>query len=358
MLPSQNIDIDLAGLIYTSGSTGFSKGVMMTHQNIMAAVCSITTYLKNTEDDIIFDALPLSFDYGLYQVFMAFYMGATLIVEKDFVYVQPLLKLFQDEKVTGLPLVPTMISLLLQAENFSQFDLSHVRYISSTGSVLPLWQIEKIRRVLPHVQIFSMYGLTECKRVSYLDPAEIDHRPHSVGKAMPNLEVFIADDQGNPLPPEQVGELVIRGATVMQGYWNDSEGTEARIKPGRYPADRLLFSGDLFKMDAEGFLYFVGRKDEMLKVKGERLYPKEVENVLLQFPGVQETAVIGVKDELWGHTLKAFILPSDQNNKPDTKQLMLHCLRKLEAFAIPKEIEFVESFPRTSTGKIDKKQLK
>lgn len=354
----KNIDLNLAGLIYTSGSTGFPKGVMMTHLNIITAVRSIIDYLNNQKDDVVFNALPLSFDYGLYQVFMTFYFGGTLILEKDFDYVQIILKIIQEEKVTCLPLVPTMISLLFGAKNLQNFNFSHLRYISSTGSQLPLWQIEKIRMTWPNIKIFSMYGLTECKRVSFLAPDEIDKRPMSVGKAIPNLEIFIVNEQGEQLEIEQVGELVVRGTSVMKGYWNDPKGTSDRIRTSHISSGLLLYTGDLFRMDSDGFLYFEGRKDEMLKVKGERIYPKEIENVISQMMNIQEVAVIGIKDNLWGAILKAFIKLKDNNSPPNKQNVMHYCRHKLEAFSIPRDIVFVESFPRTSTGKVDKKMLK
>lgn len=352
-----NISIDLAGLIYTSGSTGFPKGVTMTHLNIMTAVHSIISYLKNTPDDIIIDALPLSFDYGMYQIFMCMTFGGTLIIEKDMVYIYHILKIIEQEKVTGFPCVPTIFSLLLKMKNFEKFDLSHLRYITNTGAAFPVPQIRRLRQLLPHVQIYSMYGLTECKRVAYLDPAQIDQRPQSVGKAMPNLEVFIVDENGNRLGPNQVGELVVRGASVMQGYWNSPEETAQKIKPGRYPLERFLYTGDLFRMDEEGFLYFLGRKDDLLKIKGERVSPKEIENVLYQMENIHEAAVIGVPDEVWGNYIKAFIVPVNHESIPDKKEIIKFCQERLESWAVPKEIVFIDSLPKTANGKIDKAKL-
>lgn len=352
-----NISIDLAGLIYTSGSTGFPKGVTMAHLNIMTAVESIISYLKNTPDDIIIDALPLSFDYGMYQIFMCMTFGGTLIIQKDMVYIYQILKIIEQEKVTGFPCVPTIFSLLLKMKNFEKFDLSHLRYITNTGAAFPVPQIRRLRLLLPHVQIYSMYGLTECKRVAYLDPAQIDQRPQSVGKAMPNLEVFIVDENGNQLGPNQVGELVVRGASVMQGYWNSPEETAQKIKPGRYPLERFLYTGDLFLMDEEGFLYFLGRKDDLLKIKGERVSPKEIENVLYQMENIHEAAVIGVPDEVWGNYIKAFIVPVNHENIPDKKEIIKFCQERLESWAVPKEIVYIDSLPKTANGKIDKAKL-
>jgi amino acid adenylation domain-containing protein len=353
----QNINIDLAGLIYTSGSTGFPKGVTMSHLNIMTAVNSISTYLRNVSEDIVIDVLPLSFDYGLYQVFMVFTFGGTLILQRDMVYIYKILKIIEEEKVTGFPCVPTIYSLLLKMKNLSKFNLSHLRYITNTGAAFPVPQIRQLRELLPHVQIFSMYGLTECKRVAYLEPEEIDDHADSVGKAMPNLEVFIVDEDGKRLGPGEIGELVVRGASVMQGYWNSPEETDKRIKPGRYPLERFLYTGDLFKMDEEGYLYFIGRKDDLLKIKGERVAPKEIENVIYQIENIQEVAVVGIPDEIWGKYIKAYIVSKNSTVKLDQKSIIMHCQKYLESYSVPKEIEFIKELPKTSNGKIDKNKL-
>ena len=354
---SENIDIDIAGIIYTSGSTGFPKGVTMTHLNMVSAVRSITKYLRNTEDDILLNVLPLSFDYGLYQVLMCYYLGGTLILQKDMVYIYKIIEVLQKEKVTGFPIVPTILSLLLHMKNPELIDLGNLRYISSTGAVLQLQHIRKFRSLFPHVQLFSMYGLTECKRVSYLEPEEIDKKPTSVGKAMPNLEVRIVDDNWSELPPNTTGKLIVRGASVMQGYWNDTKGTNEKIKQGRYPFERFLDTGDLFTMDEEGYLYFVGRNDDLLKVKGERVAPREVENVLCQYPGIIDAVVVGMTDEDWGNCVRAFIVPDDGYNSIDSHAIIRYCKEHLEDIAVPRELIIVKELPKNQNGKIDKKSL-
>src|SRR5204862_3207526 len=201
--------IDLAALVYTSGSTGNPKGVMLTHLNMVSAATSITTYLENREDDIILSVLPLSFDYGLYQALMAFKIGGTLVLERSFTYPHAVLDRLVREKVTGFPLVPTMAAILLQMD-LSQYDFSRVRYVTNTAAALPVEHIRRLRALFPHVTLYSMYGLTECKRVSYLPPDQLDIRPNSVGKGMPNEEVFVVDDEGRRVPPGVHGELVVR----------------------------------------------------------------------------------------------------------------------------------------------------
>jgi amino acid adenylation domain-containing protein len=353
--PEVGVDMDLAALVYTSGSTGKPKGVMLTHLNMVSAATSITTYLENTSDDVVLNVLPLSFDYGLYQVIMAFKAGATLVLEKSFTYPAAVLNRVAKERVTGFPIVPTISAILLQM-NLSQWDLSSLRYISNTGAALPGNHITRLRQTFPHVKIFSMYGLTECKRVSYLPPDQIDIRPGSVGRGMPNEDVYIVDDVGDPVGPNVVGELVIRGSNVMKGYWRMSEETDRVLKPGRFPWERVLHSGDLFRSDEEGYLYFIGRKDDIIKTRGEKVSPKEVEEVLYSAPGVAEAAVVAVPDPVLGSAIKAIVVPA-QGRSLSEKDILHYCSQHLDDFAVPKSVEFRETLPRTSSGKIAKREL-
>ncbi len=242
------IDIDLANIIYTSGSTGNPKGVMMSHFNVVSAANSITQYLENTTDDIILNSLPMSFDYGLYQVIMGFKMGATVILEKSFLYPYEIVRKIIDEKVTGFPIVPTISAILLQMEDIKKHSFDNLRYISNTAAALPVAHIKKLREFFPKTKIYSMYGLTECKRVSYLPPEQLDIRPTSVGKGMPNTEVYIVDEDGKRVGPGVIGELVVRGSNVLRGYWEMPEETSKKLRPGPYPGEMVLYSGDLFKM--------------------------------------------------------------------------------------------------------------
>jgi long-chain acyl-CoA synthetase len=349
--------VDLATLIYTSGSTGEPKGVMSTHHNMVSAARSIVQYIGNVEEDIILDVLPLSFDYGLYQVIMAFMFGGTVVLEKSFLYLHSILDRIVQEKVTGFPIVPTVVAMLLKMQDLSKYDLSSLRYMTNTGAALPVEHIRKLRNLFPHVTMISMFGLTECKRVSYLPPEELDQRPSSVGQAMPNCEVSVVDEDGNEVPPGETGELIIRGSNVMQGYWNDPVLTARAYRDGSYPAGRILYSGDYFRQDEKGFLYFLGRKDDMIKSKGERISAKEVENNICGMAGVTEAAVIGLPDEILGQAIKAYIVPAADAELTD-KQVLKYCAEHMETFMVPKYIEFMDSLPKTPNGKIDKKQLK
>jgi len=355
--PKTGIDIDLASLIYTSGSTGTPKGVMLTHLNMVSAANSITQYLENTPEDIILNVLPLSFDYGIYQVLMAFKFGGTVIQETSFLYLYEVIDRIVKEKVTGFPVVPTVVALLLKLKNLEKYDFSRLRYITNTAQALPPHYISELRRIFPHTKIYSMYGLTECKRVSYLPPGEIDRRPTSVGKAMPNSETFIVDKNGRRITkPWEIGELVIRGANVMAGYWNLPQETDRVLKPGPIPGQKVLLSGDYFKMDEEGFLYFVSRKDDLLKVAGERISPKEVENALYDIEGVAEAAVVGVPDEITGQAIKAFVVLK-KGSRLTAEDIIKWCSKHMENYMVPKYVEFREELPKSSHGKIAKKDL-
>jgi long-chain acyl-CoA synthetase len=354
-LPKKCIDIDLAALIYTSGSTGRPKGVMLTHLNIVSAATSITTYLENRPDDIILSVLPLSFDYGLYQVLMAFKIGGTVLLERSFTYPYRVIELLKQEHVTGFPIVPTISAVLLQLD-LSAHRFPALRYITNTAAVLPTEHIRRLRDLLPNVKIFSMYGLTECKRVSYLPPDQIDIRPTSVGRGMPNEEVYIVDDTGRRASAGTVGELVVRGSNVMKGYWELPEETDRMLKPGPLPGEKVLHTGDLFRMDEQGYLYFVGRKDDIIKTRGEKVSPREVEDVLHAMPGVAEVAVIGVPDEVLGEAIKA-VVRSQAGVKLTAEEVIYWCSLKLENFMVPKFVEFQGELPKTATGKISKREL-
>ena len=346
-------DSDLAMLVYTSGSTGFPKGVMMTHRNIDAAATAITTYLENREDDVILGVLPISFDYGLYQVLMAVKLGATVVLEKSFAFPQAILRRIAEEKVTGLPLVPTMAALILQMRDLQPGQYPSLRYLTNTAAALPPAHFDRLRKLFPSAKLFSMYGLTECKRCTYLPPAELDRRPGSVGIAIPGTEAYVVDEEGARVGPGIAGELVVRGAHVMQGYWDNPVATARALRPGPLPGEKVLYTGDVFRSDEEGFLYFVGRKDDIIKTRGEKVSPKEIENVLYGIPGICEAAVIGVPDAILGLAVKAVIALAPES-RLSAQDVIRHCARHLEDFMVPKLIEFREALPKTETGKISR----
>ena len=350
-----NIDVDLACLIYTSGSTGEPKGVMSDHSNIVFAAGSIIQYLGNVESDVVIGLLPLSFDYGLYQLLMVFQFGGTLVLEKGFTYPAAILKRLEEEQVTGFPGVPTIFTVLLKMD-LSGYDLSSLRYLTNTAAALPPSHIAEIREKFPWVTLFSMYGLTETKRTLYLPPDQLDQRPGSVGIPIPGTEAWIEDENGQRLETGQVGELVVRGRHVMRGYWNAPEQTAARFRAGDLPGERICYTGDLFKRDEAGFFYFVARKDDVIKSRGEKVPPKEVESVLYQLEEVQEAAVIGVPDPVLGQAIKAFVVLSPDSSLT-IANLLHHCRAYLEDFMVPRFVELRTELPKSANGKVNKLEL-
>jgi acyl-coenzyme A synthetase/AMP-(fatty) acid ligase len=244
----------------------------------------------------------------------------------------------------------------MNLSSLAQFDLGRLRMITNTAAALAEEHIRQLRDLFPQAQLFSMYGLTECKRVTYLPPAQLDVRPTSVGRGMPNEEVWLVDEAGQRLPNGSTGELVIRGSNVMRGYWRKPEQTAERLKPGPLPGEMLLYSGDLFRTDEEGYLYFVARKDDIIKSRGEKVSPKEVENVLLSMPALYEVAVVGVQDAVLGESIKAFVVlkPGQQATE---REVIRHCMERLESFMVPKHVVFLPELPKTDSGKIRKKGL-
>lgn len=352
----RGIDIDLAMLVYTSGSTGRPKGVMMTHRNLDHAAGSVIQYLGSHADDIVLNVLPMAFDYGLYQWLMAARLGATLVLEKSFAFPRVVLPVLARERVTGFPLVPTMAALIVGLRQFDPAWAASVRYLTNTAAALPPAHIERLQALFPNARLYSMYGVTESKRCTWLPPEQLARRPDSVGIAIPDTEVWVADEQGHALPPGEVGELVVRGGHVMQGYWNDDEASARALRPGRYPWERVLHTGDLFRMDADGYLYFVARKDDILKSRGEKVSPKEVENVLYALAGIREAALVGVPDPVLGMALKA-IVALDEGVHLDARAIIAHCSAHLEDYMVPRLIEFRATLPKTASGKIQRSVL-
>jgi long-chain acyl-CoA synthetase len=350
------IDIDLCSLIYTSGSTGKPKGVMLTHLNMLAAANSIVEYLENTSEDIILNCLPLSFDYGLYNLLMPFKFGGTVILEKSFIYPFQLIGLVNQEKVTGLPLIPTIISIFLQVKNLERYDFSRLRYITTTGQAFPPNHISRLCEVFPHTKIYSMYGLTECKRVLYLPPEQILTKPTSVGKAMPNTEVYLVDEQDQRISKSGiVGEMIVRGSNVMQGYWNLPEETAKTLSINNQ-GEKSLRTKDLFKMDEAGYFYFVARKDDLIKTGGEQVSPREIEDILGELAGVNEVVAFGVQHDFLGQAIKVALVLVEGSELAVT-DILEYCSLHLEKHMIPKYVEICQELPKTSTGKINRKQL-
>jgi amino acid adenylation domain-containing protein len=354
--PVPVIPLDLAAIIYTSGSTGNPKGVMQTHQAMVFAAGSLIEYLRLTRDDRILCVLPLSFDYGLYQLLMTVALGACLVLERSFAFLGQILETVRSQQVTVFPGVPTIFATLIAAHRRAALRFPTVTRVTNTAAALPEEFTGGLREIFPNALIYKMYGLTECKRVSYLAPELLEAKPGSVGKAIPGTEVYLLCADGKPVPAGEVGILHVRGPHVMSGYWNRPDLTEHMLKPGRLPGERVLCTHDLFRMDAEGFLYFVGRTDDIIKTRGEKVSPVEVENALHRIPGIREAAVVGVPDALLGEAVRAYVVADSEAN------LTPHVIRTrsgafLESYMVPSQIILCEQLPRSPNGKVNKRQL-
>jgi long-chain acyl-CoA synthetase len=350
----KTIPLDLAALIYTSGSTGQPKGVMMTHQSMVFAAGSVAQYLRLESDDRILDVLPLAFDYGLYQLLMAIRIGGTLVLERSFAFPAKTLKRVDEEEVTVFPGVPTVFATLLGMKRREPHP--SVRRITNTAAGLPPSFHDGLREVFPNALIFRMYGLTECKRVSYLEPELLDGKPTSVGRPIPGTEAFVLDEEGRPVAPGETGVLYVRGPHVMAGYWNLPEQTAHMLREGPVPGERMLCTHDNFTVDEDGLLYFVGRTDDIIKTRGEKVSPLEVENVLHAVPGVTQAAVVGVPDDVLGEAVRAFVVLREDAELTE-QDVIRACRERLENFMVPRDVLFVPELPQTDTGKVRKKSL-
>jgi acyl-CoA synthetase (AMP-forming)/AMP-acid ligase II len=348
---------DLAALIYTSGSTGFPKGVMMTHQSMVFTSWSLIEYLRLSEGDRILLLLPLAFDYGLYQLLMAITMGGSLIVEQSFTFQTSVYKQIEMFKPTVFPGVPTIYAMMIAANKKTGLSFDCIKKVTNTAAALPAEFIPDLKKIFPKALIFKMYGLTECKRVCYLEPELIDIKTGSVGKAIPGTEVFLLSPEGNPVAAGERGILHIRGPHVMLGYWHKEELSREMLRQGNLPGERILCSNDWFKMDEEGFLYFLGRTDDIIKTRGEKVSPSEIENIIYKIKGIKEVAVVGIPDAILGEAIVALVT-TYSNSLITEKEILKECTSKLELFMVPQKVIFLDEMPKSSNSKIDKKELK
>jgi acyl-CoA ligase (AMP-forming) (exosortase A-associated) len=356
--PESTIEKDLAAILYTSGSTGRPKGVMLSHAQVMAGSSIVSTYLKITNHDRILAVLPFSFDAGMNQLMTAFQQGGTLILI-NFTFAREVVQLLLKERVTGLAGVPTFWSLLAQpSSTLHKQELPHLRYITNTGGAMPQTTLATLRKLLPAASVFLMYGLTEAFRSTYLPPGELDRRPTSMGKAIPDTEILVINEDGKLCKPGEVGELVHRGPTVSMGYWGQPELTAKVLRPHPFlppevgDVEKVCYSGDYVTMDEDGYLYFVGRRDTMIKSSGFRISPTEVEEVLFRSGLLKGAAVIGIPDEVLGHVIKAFVVARD-GGPIDAEKLREFCAANMPRHMVPKTIQVLDDLPKTTSGKVD-----
>jgi acyl-CoA ligase (AMP-forming) (exosortase A-associated) len=356
--PHRVIDTDMAAILYTSGSTGKPKGVVLSHRNLVAGARSVASYLDIGAQDRILAVLPLSFDYGLSQLTCAFHRGATAVL-LNYLFPRDILAAVQEERITGLAAVPPLWMQLAQLPWPAD---SSLRYLTNSGGAMPRATLDALRRALPAADVFLMYGLTEAFRSTYLPPAELARRPDSIGRAIPNAEVMVVRPDGSPCDPDEPGELVHRGALVALGYWNDPAKTAERFRPapGQDPAlplpELAVWSGDTVRRDADGFLYFIGRLDDMIKVSGYRISPLEVEEVVYATGLVAEAAAVGVAHPELGQAVALFAVAAPGADASNAA-LLAHCRRQLPAYMVPAHVELRTALPRNPNGKIDRKLL-
>jgi acyl-CoA ligase (AMP-forming) (exosortase A-associated) len=360
------IDTDMAAILYTSGSTGSPKGVVLSHRNLVAGAKSVAAYLENRASDTLLAALPLSFDAGFSQLTTAFHAGARVVL-LNYLLPRDVLKALADERVTGLTAVPPLYLQLAELDWPAGID-EHLRYFANTGGRLPRETLLRLRQRVPRAKPFLMYGLTEAFRSTYLPPDEVDRRPDSIGKAVPNAEILVLREDGSACAVDEPGELVHRGALVGLGYWNDAEKTAERYRllpsglGGRQAGlplpEYAVFSGDTVRQDADGFLYFIARADEMIKTSGYRVSPTEVEELLYATQGVGECVAFGVEHALLGQAIQVIATAPAGAQGLDLPALLAACRQRMPAYMVPAGIELAAApLARNPNGKIDRQAL-
>ena len=356
--PHPHIDGDMTAILYTSGSTGNPKGVVLSHKNMVTGARSVASYLNNHSEDRLLAALPFSFDYGLSQLTTAFSVGASVAL-MDYLLPRDVIRAIQRHNITGLAAVPPLWNQLAQLD-WPEETVKSLRYITNSGGAMPRATTARLRTALPSTRVFLMYGLTEAFRSTYLPPDQIDLRPDSIGKAIPNAEILVVRKDGTECAPGEPGELVHRGSLVAMGYWNDPEKTAERFKPS--PArpsgiplpEIAVWSGDQVRRDEEGYLYFISRLDEMIKTSGYRVSPSEVEEVVYNLPEIKETAAIGLPHPSLGQAILLVVHGSNQLAEND---ILSHCKKELPNFMVPQKIVVLDEMPHNQNGKIDRKRL-
>jgi acyl-CoA synthetase (AMP-forming)/AMP-acid ligase II len=346
------ISVDLASIVYTSGSTGKPKGVMLTHQNLYDNTVSISNYLKLTERDRMMVVLPFYYIYGNSLLTTHFQVGGSLVIDNRFTFPNVVLQTMVEQSVTGFAGVPSTFMILLHKSTVKTMKFPSLQYITQAGGAMAPNVQQQVAEVFAPAKLYIMYGATEAApRLTYLEPEMLTSKLGSIGKAIPNVDVFVADEFGNKVPDGSAGEIVARGSNIMKGYWNDSEATAQVLRHGLY------YSGDLGMVDKDGFIFIVGRSKDMIKVGGNRVSAKEIEEALLTIPEIQEAAVIGVDDPILGEAIKAFLVTTS-GIAIEEQYLKIEMAKKIAQFKFPKFIEYISELPKNESGKILKTMLK
>ncbi|MBI4845985.1 MAG: acyl--CoA ligase [Candidatus Omnitrophica bacterium] len=349
--PAACSDSDLAMIIYTSGTTGTPKGVMLSHRNICVNTDSIIKYLELSAEDKIMVVLPFYYSYGNSLLTTHIKAGGTLVIDNRFMYPNVVLDTMLKEEVTGFAGVPSTFMILIKKSSISKYIFPKLRYVTQAGGAMPAVMIEEFLKIIPRINFFVMYGQTEAAaRLSYLHPGFLKNKAGSIGKAIPGVELEVINEQGEKVNPGEIGEIVARGDNVMKGYWNAPKETELVLKK------QGLFTGDLAKVDEDGFIYLVSRKKDMIKSGANRISPFEIEEVVYLLPEVEECAAVGIPDDILGESIKIFV--AFNGSKISDKEIMIHCKKNLAAYKLPKFIEVVGQLPKTASGKIKREELK
>jgi len=352
-LPPEPELADIAQIIYTSGTTGRPKGVTLTHHNVAANCRSIVEYLSLSASDSVLVSLPFFYSYGNSLLFTHLAVGARLVLATDTVFWNRVLDLMQRERVTGFSGVPSTFAMLLHKSDFRSRTFPDLRYLTCAGGGLAPPVVERLQTVVPNVSLFLMYGQTEATaRLSTLMPDEVEEKLGSIGRGIPGVQLSVLDDDGEPVSPGEVGEIVALGENLMSGYWNDPTGTARVIR------EEGLRTGDLARVDEDGYIFIVGRKSDIIKSGAYRINPKEIEEVILKLTGVAEVAVVGMPDEIQGESLTAFVVGSENEETIEEQAIFEHCREQLPRYKMIREVRFVESLPKTASGKVRRAELK
>ncbi|UCG61429.1 MAG: acyl--CoA ligase [Candidatus Zixiibacteriota bacterium] len=343
---------ELAAIFYTSGSTGKPKGVMLSHLNLVSNTLATIEYLKLTDDDSVIVILPFYYIYGNSLLLTHIACGGRLVVDNRFMYPEVVLDTMEAEGVTGFSGVPSNFMILLGNSTFAKRKLESLRYFTQAGGAMAPEIIRRLMDAFPSKEIYIMYGQTEAApRVTWLPPQMLTRKLGSIGIPVPGVKVSVADENGNELPPGEVGEIVVDGPNVMMGYWNQADEEREVLKNGR------LFTGDLAKKDEDGYLYVVGRKKEIIKTGGNRVSVKEIEECLMEHEQILETAVFGVDDPVLGEAITSVVVRKAGSTATE-KEILDFCRNRLASHKVPKYVDFVPSLPKQLSGKVDKVRLK
>lgn len=341
----------LAMILYTSGTTGRPKGVMLSHANLAANTRAIVGYLGLTPADRVLSGLPFYYSYGNSVLHTHLAAGASLVLEKNFVFPHVVVETMVRERVTGFSGVPSTYALLLSRVRLEDADLGSLRYLTQAGAAMAPVVIDKLRKALPRAKLFVMYGQTEATaRLTYVPPERLSEKNGSVGLPLEGVEIAIRDENGVALPGGVTGEVWVRGPNIMLGYWRDEAATRSVLREG------WLHTGDVGYLDADGFLFLAGRRSDIIKTGAHRVHPQEIEDVLLGIDGVREAAVLGIDDELLGQAIVAYVV-RERAADLDADCVKSQCRARLALYKIPKRVEFVASLPRTDSGKLKRFEL-